>query len=178
MAAAQAHFRDLAHELGESAMLAMRDGDEMVYLLHEHIAMRPLLGARRHLHSTSLGKAYLAALPTDELDALLERLELPGLTPNTITDTARPRRELDEIRGRGYAVDDVENEPGVLCLGAAVRDHQGRPVCAFSVGAGTVLQLVPFGYSVIRHDRIQPWGQGLALHVYAAALDDLNRDTS
>lgn len=41
--------------------------------------------------------------------------------------------------------------------------------------AGTVLQLVPFGYSVIRNDRIQPWGQGLALHAYAAALADLAR---
>ncbi|MGA8113640.1 MAG: glycoside hydrolase family 88 protein [Actinocatenispora sp.] len=38
--------------------------------------------------------------------------------------------------------------------------------------AGTILQLVPFGYSVIRTDRIQPWGQGLALHAYAAALTD------
>jgi unsaturated rhamnogalacturonyl hydrolase len=36
--------------------------------------------------------------------------------------------------------------------------------------AGTVLQIVPFGYSVIRDDRIQPWGQGLGLHAYAAAL--------
>lgn len=39
--------------------------------------------------------------------------------------------------------------------------------------AGTVLQLVPFGYSVIRDDRIQPWGQGLALHAVAAALEEL-----
>lgn len=38
------------------------------------------------------------------------------------------------------------------------------------VSAGTVLQLVPFGYSVIRDDRSQPWGQGLALHAVAAAL--------
>jgi unsaturated rhamnogalacturonyl hydrolase len=38
--------------------------------------------------------------------------------------------------------------------------------------AGTVLQLVPFGYSVIRSDRIQPWGQGLAMQLYAAALSD------
>lgn len=36
--------------------------------------------------------------------------------------------------------------------------------------AGTVLQLVPFGYSVIRDDRVQPWGQGLGLHAYAASL--------
>ena len=38
------------------------------------------------------------------------------------------------------------------------------------VSAGTVLQLVPFGYSVIRDDRPQLWGQGLALHAIAAAL--------
>ncbi len=36
--------------------------------------------------------------------------------------------------------------------------------------AGTVLQLVPFGYSVIRNDRMQLWGQGLALNAIAAAL--------
>lgn len=40
--------------------------------------------------------------------------------------------------------------------------------------AGTVLQLVPFGYSVVRDDRIQPWGQGLALHAVAAALEALD----
>ncbi|MBO0871199.1 MAG: glycoside hydrolase family 88 protein, partial [Micromonosporaceae bacterium] len=39
--------------------------------------------------------------------------------------------------------------------------------------AGTVLQLIPFGYSVIRTDRIQPWGQGLAMRAYADALTDL-----
>lgn len=43
------------------------------------------------------------------------------------------------------------------------------------VSAGTVLQLVPFGYSVIRDDRLQPWGQGLALHAVAAAIDALRQ---
>ena len=38
------------------------------------------------------------------------------------------------------------------------------------VSAGTVLQLVPFGYSVIRNDRMQLWGQGLQLSAIAAAL--------
>ena len=36
------------------------------------------------------------------------------------------------------------------------------------VSAGTVLQLIPFGYSVIRDDRPQPWGQGLAMEAAAA----------
>lgn len=78
-----AHLRDLARELGESALPAIRDGDEMVYV--------------------------------------------------AITDPARLRRELDAIRVRGHAVDDVENGPGVVCFGTAVRDHRGRPVCAISV---------------------------------------------
>ncbi len=38
------------------------------------------------------------------------------------------------------------------------------------MSAGTVLQLVPFGYSVIRNDRLQLWGQGLALQAVAAAM--------
>ncbi len=38
------------------------------------------------------------------------------------------------------------------------------------VSAGTVLQLIPFGYSVIRDDRMQLWGQGLALLAIAAAM--------
>ena len=41
------------------------------------------------------------------------------------------------------------------------------------VSAGTILQLLPFGYSVIRDDLIQLWGQGLALHAAAAAISAL-----
>lgn len=43
------------------------------------------------------------------------------------------------------------------------------------VSAGTVLQLLPFGYSVIRDDRPQPWGQGLVLTALAAAAQALGR---
>jgi len=37
--------------------------------------------------------------------------------------------------------------------------------------AGTVLQLIPFGYSVIRSDRLQLWGQGLALNAISVMLE-------
>lgn len=46
------------------------------------------------------------------------------------------------------------------------------------VSAGTVLQLIPFGYSVIRDDRPQPWGQGLLLLALAAAGASLARGES
>ncbi|MFG3690325.1 IclR family transcriptional regulator [Micromonospora sp. NPDC047740] len=136
--AAQAYLRDLSSELSEAALMAVRDGTQMVYIAHEDvtdnlIAVRRLLGVRRPLHATSLGKAYLAALPIDEADAVVDQLSLVSLTPTTITDRARLRAELDEARVRGYAVDNGENEPDVMCFGAAIRDDHGRPVCAISV---------------------------------------------
>jgi DNA-binding IclR family transcriptional regulator len=137
-AAAQAHLRDLSSELSEAALMAVRDGEQMVYIAHEDvtdnlIAVRRLLGVRRPIHATSLGKAYLAALPVPEADTLVDRLPLVVLTPNTITDRARLRAELDETRTRGYAVDDGENEADVMCFGAAIRDDRGIPLCAISV---------------------------------------------
>ncbi|MNI76590.1 Bacterial transcriptional regulator [compost metagenome] len=40
---------------------------------------------------------------------------------------------LDEARGRGYAMDDQENEPGIVCYGVALCDAAGRPVAGVSV---------------------------------------------
>ena len=136
--ATQAYLRDLSRELSEAALMAVRDGEQMVYIAHEDvtdnlIAVRRLLGVRRPLHATSLGKAYLAALPIEEADALVDRMSLVALTANTITDRARLRAELDETRSRGYAVDAGENEVDVMCFGAAIRDDRGMPICAISV---------------------------------------------
>lgn len=136
--AAQAHLRDLSRGLSEAALMAVRDGEQMVYIAHEDvtdhsIAVRRLLGVRRPMHATSLGKAYLSALPIDEADELVDRLDLQGFTETTITDQARLRTELDEIRARGYSIDDGENEPDVVCYGASIRDERGMPVCAISV---------------------------------------------
>jgi DNA-binding IclR family transcriptional regulator len=136
--AAQARLRDLSRELSESALMAVREGDQMVYIAHEDvtdhsIAVRRLLGHRRPLHSTSLGKAYLAALPPQEAEQLIDRLVLSAHTPHTITDPARLRAELEETRIRGYSIDNCENEPDVMCFGAPVRDERGAPICAISV---------------------------------------------
>jgi len=70
---------------------------------------------------------------------------VPGL-PKSVTDAGRLA-----VRGALAYIDDE----GVLTR----------------VSSGTVLQLIPFGYSVIRDDRLQLWGQGLALHAVAAAIE-------
>ncbi|WP_176451788.1 IclR family transcriptional regulator [Enemella dayhoffiae] len=129
---------ELAHTLGESALMAIRDGAEMVYIAHEDhsdhmVGVRRLLGARRPAYASSLGKAYLAAMPDSELEPLLESLELQAFTPTTITSIKELRAQLAETRERGWAIDLGEHENGVMCFGVAVLDHVDHPVCSISV---------------------------------------------
>ena len=139
------HLRALADHTRETVNLAVVDG-AVVYIHKEEgtlaVKMSAQLGARRPLHCTALGKAYLAALPGQELEARLAGLELTRFTASTITDPAALEAELDRVRERGYAVDAEEVEEGVYCLGAAVRDHRKLPVAAISV-AGPAYRLRP-----------------------------------
>src|SRR5207237_10119456 len=93
------------------------------------------------LHGTWQGKALLANRRAVRRDALLERLDLRGYTARTIVDRAVLRRTLDEVRERGYALDDEEYDEGVRCVAVAVMPVPGRestagaPVAALSISA-------------------------------------------
>jgi IclR family acetate operon transcriptional repressor len=80
-----------------------------------------------------VGKAILAFLPQQVVTSIVEQHGLPALTPRTITDVAALQRELARIRKQGYAIDDVENEEGIRCVGAPIFDYRGRPVAALSL---------------------------------------------
>jgi IclR family acetate operon transcriptional repressor len=117
--------------------LAIRSQDEVVVVDKLHpptsIQMASFVGARNPLYCTALGKSILAALPTDELQAALDRVQLVRRATNTITSRGRLLVNLDKTRTAGYAVDDVENEEGIRCVGAAIFDHTGRVIGACSV---------------------------------------------
>jgi DNA-binding IclR family transcriptional regulator len=84
------------------------------------------------VHCTGVGKAILAYQPV----AVVERLVAEGLrafTDTTITSEPALRAELERTRDRGYAVDESEHQPGVRCVGAPIRDHDGRVFAAVSV---------------------------------------------
>jgi IclR family acetate operon transcriptional repressor len=53
-------------------------------------------------------------------------------TENTITDFAAFIEELRHVRRNGYAMDREEFQPGVICIGSAIRDHAGAVVGAIS----------------------------------------------
>jgi DNA-binding IclR family transcriptional regulator len=136
------HAEDLMRELSqrtrETCFLGVRDGRCVLYVAKADSpqAVRPAarIGTRNPLHSTGIGKTLLAFGPAEAAEEyVLGPLE--ARTPNTLTEPAALAAELARTRERGYAIDDVENEDGVRCVAAPVRDHTGAVVAALSVSA-------------------------------------------
>lgn len=127
----------LAAETRQTAFLAVRSADQVVYLdkvqTEAQVQLYVELGTRRPVHSTALGKAMLAFQPDEQLERFLATAVLTALTQRTITDPSVLRRQLEEIRRQGYAVDREEAVAGVHCLAVPLRDHAGRTVGAMSV---------------------------------------------
>jgi IclR family KDG regulon transcriptional repressor len=155
-AAVSAHFAlheasvppmaQLRNATGETVQLAVLDGREVVYVerLDSPHTLRLFLevGRRNWAYRTGTGKVLLAYLPEDQLDRLLDGWELKAKTPYTITDHELLRKELKEIRRRGWAQNLHESEVGVLSVGAPVRDALGDVVAAMSV-AGPAQRMDP-----------------------------------
>ena len=92
-------------------------------------------GNRVPLHATGAGKALLAALPAARRDSVLDRLELRPYTPHTIVDAAVLRRAVEEIRERGYAIDDEEYDDGVRCVAVPVMGAPNELIGSLSISA-------------------------------------------
>lgn len=131
------HLHNLVQKARETVFLAVMDNNGMIYIYKEEgpqaVKMSAELGSRRPLYCTSLGKAYLSALPDKARQSIIGKLNLRPYTANTITDAAELEAELVLTSGRGYAIDRVEIEEGVACCGAAVCDHRGLPIAAISI---------------------------------------------
>jgi DNA-binding IclR family transcriptional regulator len=128
-------LRRLAEATGETVNLAVARRLELVYadqLQAPHVMAPNWLGHTVPLHATSTGKAFLAALPPDELDTLL-RQRLGRFTEATITDPRILRRELEWVSERGYAVSHGELEPALWGVSATALDRRRRPVAVVSV---------------------------------------------
>lgn len=134
-AGAERHLRRLVDALGETANLAVLDGDHVAYVAQvpgSH-AMRMFteVGRRVELHCTAVGKAVLAETSDDAARALLSRSRLSRHTPHTVTEVDALVAQLTEVRRRGYALDEEEQEVGVRCVAVAV--PSASPSLALSV---------------------------------------------
>lgn len=134
---AKPELADLAAETGDLVNLLVEEYGMGVYLHRERgenaVEVDSYTGQRVHLHNTALGKAILAELPRERVEAILDRQGLPATTENTITDREDLYDRLAEIADRGVAFDDEERLPGLRCVASAITDNEGEVHGAISV---------------------------------------------
>jgi IclR family transcriptional regulator, KDG regulon repressor len=121
-------LRDAAQETVEFAVL---QGGELTILAkaesERSIRLFSQTGYRfKRLHVSGLGKVALAYMDPPEIEAYLAQADWTATTPKSITDPGVLRRELDQIRKRGYAFDDCEVREDIRRFAAPVFDAAGK----------------------------------------------------
>lgn len=121
---ARPHLAVLVDELGESANMAMLDGDMVVYIAQvpskHSMRMFTEVGRRAHVHNTGVGKAMLAQLPDETVRGIVARAGMPTPTVHSHGTVQSLLTDLAAIRDRGYSIDEGEQETGVRCYAIAV----------------------------------------------------------
>lgn len=134
-------LEDLAETTGESINLGIRAGNEVRVVL-DVVSRQPLRfsqapGTRVPMHVSAMGKCLLAN--SGDIDDQIARLgNLVQATHRTITDRDLLRRELEQVRERGWALNDEERNPGVRAIAAPVLQPDGGVVGAIAIQGPTV----------------------------------------
>jgi len=137
---AMPYMQQLAELTGETVNLIVRRGDEAVYVERVSggqtmIQVVQVVGAHAPLHVTAVGKIFLAEDSASGVMGYAERTGLPAYTSNTLTTLDSLNTELNTIRQAQLAHDREEAELGVACIGAPIRDAEGKMVAGLSISA-------------------------------------------
>ncbi|MEU4821967.1 IclR family transcriptional regulator [Actinomadura citrea] len=127
----------LSERTTETVTLSVRSGWTRSYIdqvtPRRELIMSVTLGVPYPLHAGASSKAFLAFLSDDEIDHYLAQPALEQLTPATVTSAPRLRREIEEIRARGYARSTAERQSGAASAAAPILDQHDRPIAVISV---------------------------------------------
>jgi IclR family acetate operon transcriptional repressor len=126
-------MEELRRATEETIHLLVRYRDTVV-LIERLDGIKPVrvfnpLGGRARLHRTASGKAILAHMPEPEFDAYLKSLAEHSGRAQAKTLAA----EIAQVKKRGFAVNQGENQPGVSAVGAAILDGEGFALAAITI---------------------------------------------
>jgi IclR family acetate operon transcriptional repressor len=147
-------LRALVNEAGESCNLTALSGSEVMYLdrVETPAPLRFYLhsGSRVPVHCSASGKVFLAGMTPAQRQRLLAHAPLEAFTPKTLTDLAALEEEIKQVKRQGYALDNEEFLPGLLCVAMLVPSSSGHSnLCVAAqapimrLGPDKALQLLP-----------------------------------
>lgn len=124
-------------EFDETVHLTILDHDEVLYVdcveSRQRLRTYSVIGIRAPLYCTSVGKAILAFQEDGEIRRIARERGLTPFTARTITTEESLIAQMAKVRREGYAVDDMEHEEYLRCVGAPIWNAQGKVFAALSL---------------------------------------------
>ena len=131
-------LKDLASDLNVIVYFGIPHGNRVLYLFSaypksygKNIPYRSILGETAPYYCTSIGKSLLFSMSDEEINSILMEEKIK-YTENTLVTNDEIIADLKESSERGYAIDNIEHENGVRCVGVPVADRNGNLIGAIS----------------------------------------------
>jgi DNA-binding IclR family transcriptional regulator len=142
MRLARAPMEALAQATGESSFLGVARDESSVEYIAKVVSSHDLrcdaqLGQPRPMHSTSVGLVMLAFQAPEKTEKFLLRGKFERVTAHTPNDARQLRREIAQVKERGYAVVSDTNSPGASGVAAPIFDGNGIVIAALNLSAPT-----------------------------------------
>ena len=138
---ARPYVDQLSEIARETVHLAQLDNAQVLYVdkrnASEPVEMYSQAGKVGPVYCTGVGKAMLALLPETEQERVISQQSYHRFTDTTFTTPQDLRTELSNIRTRGYAFDNEEHEPGIICVALPILSQTGRVLGGLSVTSTT-----------------------------------------
>lgn len=135
------YLEKLSEKYNETAYLSVLNGYWMTFVdkvtSTNAIIMDIKVGSNMPAYCTATGKILLAHKYKDDIGKYVGNIDFKKYTENTINDAKKLKKELENIRLSGYSADDEENEIGLTCFAAPVRNSDGEVIAAISISGPT-----------------------------------------
>ena len=134
---ARPYIERLSAATGETVHLGVLFANRVLYMdsleSSQLIRMVAQVGSTIGVYCTSLGKALMMDRTDDEIKEVLKSEPMTKLTQWTLTSEKSVLDAVKQARVDGFALDERESSPDSRCVGAPIRDREGRIVGAISV---------------------------------------------
>ncbi|OEF25524.1 IclR family transcriptional regulator [Vibrio rumoiensis] len=140
--ARHAILQNLREEVGENCNLTALSGGEIIYLdrVETDAPLRFYLhpGSRVPVHCSASGKLFLAHMSQSQRRRLIGNAELQQYTTNTITDYPSLEKDIESAKIQGYAIDNEEYLPGLVCIAVLVPSSVGHSNLGLAIQAPVI----------------------------------------
>ncbi|MFT6404155.1 MAG: DNA-binding IclR family transcriptional regulator [Marinomonas primoryensis] len=138
------YLTQLLDSINETVNFLAFDGDNILFKdklepSNASFRTRTYVGLHSPAYCSAAGKCFLAFASDQIREAYWQRNNniMRQLTENTILDKDAFFQELEQVKERGFAIDDEENEAGISCVAIPVFNKDAMPIYAISVSSLT-----------------------------------------